>query len=113
MIPLIFAQSILLFPALLSQYLIGNQIKWLSRAATWAGTYLTNTSLWYYWFAYFALVVLFTYFYAYVVWYQQNIAENLQKQGSFIPGYRPGEPTRKFLSHLFRDIGQVNPRANS
>jgi preprotein translocase subunit SecY len=104
MIPLIFAQSILLFPALLSQYLIGNQIKWLSRAATWAGTYLTNTSLWYYWFAYFALVVLFTYFYAYVVWYQQNIAENLQKQGSFIPGYRPGEPTRKFLSAILNRI---------
>ena len=104
MIPLIFAQSILLFPALLSQYLIGNQIKWLSRAATWAGTYLTNTSLWYYWFAYFALVVLFTYFYAYVVWYQQNTAENLQKQGSFIPGYRPGEPTRKFLSATLNRI---------
>jgi len=104
MIPLIFAQSILLFPALLSQYLIGNQIKWLSRAATWAGTYLANTSLWYYWFAYFALVVLFTYFYAYVVWYQQNIAENLQKQGSFIPGYRPGEPTRKFLSAILNRI---------
>ncbi len=104
MIPLIFAQSILLFPALLSQYLIGNQIKWLSHAATWAGTYLANTSLWYYWFAYFALVVLFTYFYAYVVWSQQNIAENLQKQGSFIPGYRPGEPTRKFLSAILNRI---------
>ncbi len=104
MIPLIFAQSILLFPALLSQYLIGNPIKWLSRAATWAGTYLANTSLWYYWFAYFALVVLFTYFYAYVVWYQQDIAENLQKQGSFIPGYRPGEPTRKFLSAILNRI---------
>ena len=104
MIPLIFAQSILLFPALLSQYLIGNQIKWLSNAALWSGTYLANTSLWYYWFAYFALVVLFTYFYASVVWYQQNIAENLQKQGSFIPGYRPGEPTRKFLSAILNRI---------
>jgi len=98
MIPLIFAQSLLIFPALLSQYLIGNQIKWLSSAALWVGTYLANTSLWYYWFTYFALVVLFTYFYAYVVWQQQNIPENLQKHGSFIPGYRPGEPTRRYLS---------------
>ena len=104
MIPLIFAQSILIFPALLSQYLIGNSVKWLSSGAFWVGTYLANTSLWYYWFTYFALVVLFTYFYAYVVWQQQNIPENLQKQGSFIPGYRPGEPTRKYLSILLNRI---------
>jgi preprotein translocase subunit SecY len=104
MIPLIFAQSILIFPALLSQYLIGNSVKWLSSGAFWVGTYLANTSLWYYWFTYFALVVLFTYFYAYIVWQQQNIPENLQKQGSFIPGYRPGEPTRKYLSILLNRI---------
>lgn len=104
MIPLIFAQSILIFPALLSQYLIGNSVKWLSSGALWVGTYLANTSLWYYWFTYFALVVLFTYFYAYVVWQQQNISGNLQKQGSFVPGYRPGEPTRKYLSILLNRI---------
>ncbi len=104
MIPLIFAQPILIFPALLSQYLIGNQIRWLSGAALWTSTYLANPSLWYYWFIYFGLVVLFTYFYAYVVWHQQNIAENLQKQGSFIPGYRPGEPTRRYLSILLNRI---------
>jgi preprotein translocase subunit SecY len=104
MIPLIFAQSILIFPALLSQYLIGNSVRWLSSSALWVGAYLANTSLWYYWFTYFALVVLFTYFYAYVVWQQQNISGNLQKQGSFIPGYRPGEPTRKYLSILLNRI---------
>src|SRR5947209_18500563 len=58
MIPLIFAQSMLIFPALLSQYLIGNQITWLSSVAQWTGTYLANPTLWYYWFTYFALVVL-------------------------------------------------------
>lgn len=104
MIPLIFAQSLLIFPALLSQYLIGNSVKWLSSGALWVGTYLANTSLWYYWFTYFALVVLFTYFYAYVVWQQQNTSGNLQKQGSFVPGYRPGEPTRKYLSILLNRI---------
>jgi preprotein translocase subunit SecY len=104
MIPLIFAQSMLIFPALLSQYLIGTQITWLSSAAVWTGTYLANTTLWYYWFSYFALVVIFTYFYAYIVWHQQNIPENLQKQGTFIPGYRPGEPTRKYLSALLNRI---------
>jgi preprotein translocase subunit SecY len=104
MIPLIFAQSMLIFPALLSQYLIGSHIQWLSNAALWTGTYLANTSLWYYWFTYFALVVVFTYFYTYVIWQQQNIFENLQKQGSFIPGYRPGEPTRKYLSTILNRI---------
>jgi preprotein translocase subunit SecY len=104
MIPLIFAQSILIFPALLSQYLVGNSITWLSSAALWVGTYLANTSLWYYWFTYFALVVLFTYFYAYVLWQQQDIPENLQKHGSFIPGYRPGEPTRRYLSTVLNRI---------
>src|SRR6266567_1974909 len=104
MIPLIFAQSLLIFPALLSQYLVGNQIKWLADAALWTGTYLANTTLWYYWFTYFALVVIFTYFYAYVIWQQQNIPENLQKQGAFIPGYRPGEPTRKYLNTILSRI---------
>ncbi len=104
MIPLIFAQSLLLFPALLSQYLVGNAITWLSSAALWVGTYLVNTSLWYYWFTYFALVVLFTYFYAYVLWQQQDIPENLQKHGSFIPGYRPDEPTRRYLSTVLNRI---------
>jgi preprotein translocase subunit SecY len=104
MIPLIFAQSMLILPALLAQYLIGSHIKLLSNAALWTGTYLANTSLWYYWFSYFALVVLFTYFYAYIVWQQQNISENMQKQGAFIPGYRPGEPTRKYLSTILNRV---------
>ncbi len=104
MIPLIFAQSMLLFPALISQYLVGSQIKWIAGIALWTGTYVANTSLWYYWFTYFALAVAFTYFYAYVVWQQQNIPENLQKQGTYIPGYRPGEPTRKYLGIILNRI---------
>src|SRR6266487_4351428 len=91
MIPLIFAQSMLLFPAVISQYLATSSTPWLKNTAQWVGTYLVNTSQWWYWLMYFALVVAFTYFYAYVVWQQQNIPENLQKQGAFIPGYRPGE----------------------
>jgi len=104
MITLIFAQSLLIFPALLSQYLIGNNVKWLANIALWTGTYLANTTLWYYWFTYFVLVVVFTYFYAYIIWQQQNISENLQKQGAFIPGYRPGEPTHKYLNLILNRI---------
>lgn len=104
MIPLIFAQSMLIFPAVLSQYLVGSNTAWLQAVATWVGTNIANTSLWYYWAIYFVLVVAFTYFYAYVVWQQQNIPDNLQKQGAHIPGYRPGETTRRYLNEILNRI---------
>lgn len=104
MIPLIFAQSMLLFPAVISQYLSTSSTPWLKDTAQWVGTYLVNTSQWWYWLMYFALVVAFTYFYAYVVWQQQNIPENLQKQGAFIPGYRPGEPTNRYLTNILNRV---------
>jgi preprotein translocase subunit SecY len=104
MIPLIFAQSMLIFPTVLAQYLVGNSVNWLSNVAQWVGTYIANPSLWYYWSIYFVLVVAFTFFYAYVVWQQQNIPENLQKQGAFIPGYRPGEPTSRYLQAILNRV---------
>lgn len=104
MIPLIFAQSMLIFPAVLSQYLISSNIGWLKVTATWVGTYIANTTLWYYWAIYFLLVVAFTYFYAYVVWQQQDIPNSLQKQGAHIPGYRPGETTRRHLNDILNRI---------
>ncbi len=104
MIPLIFAQSMLLFPAVISQYLATSSTVWLKNTANWVGTYLVNTTQWWYWLIYFGLVVAFTYFYAYVVWQQQNIPENLQKQGAFIPGYRPGEPTNRYLTNILNRV---------
>jgi preprotein translocase subunit SecY len=104
MIPLIFAQSMLLFPAVISQYLATSGTAWLKNTANWVGTYLVNTTQWWYWLLYFGLVVAFTYFYAYVVWQQQNIPENLQKQGAFIPGYRPGEPTNRYLTNILNRV---------
>ncbi|TMC22792.1 MAG: preprotein translocase subunit SecY [Chloroflexi bacterium] len=104
MIPLIFAQSMLLFPAVIAKYLTTSSTPWLRDSAIWISTYLVNTQLWWYWVFYFLLVVAFTYFYAYVVWQQQNIPENLQKQGAFIPGYRPGEPTNRYLYNILNRI---------
>jgi preprotein translocase subunit SecY len=104
MIPLIFAQSMLIFPAVLAQYLANSSTSWLASASQWIATYLINTTLWWYWAIYFVLVVAFTYFYAYVVWQQQNIPENLQKQGAHIPGYRPGEATRRHLDEILKRI---------
>lgn len=104
MIPLIFAQSMMLFPAVISTYLATSSTNWLKDSAQWVSTYLVNPAQWWYWAIYFILVVAFTYFYAYVVWQQQNIPENLQKQGAFIPGYRPGEPTSKYLTNILNRI---------
>src|SRR5579863_4051550 len=104
MIPLIFAQSMLIFPSVLTQYLGNSNTSWLASASLWISNYLINPTLWWYWIIFFFLVVAFTYFYAYVVWQQQNIPENLQKQGAHIPGYRPGETTRKYLDDILKRI---------
>jgi preprotein translocase subunit SecY len=104
MIPLIFAQSILIFPAVFAQYLGTTNIGWLKSLATWSSMYLANSTLWYYWAIFFLLVVAFTYFYAYVLWQQQDIPTSLQKQGAHIPGYRPGEATRKYLGIILNRV---------
>jgi preprotein translocase subunit SecY len=104
MIPLIFAQSMLIFPSVLAQYLISSSTPWLKATATWVGTYIANPATWYYWAIYFILVVAFTYFYAYVIWQQQDIPNSLQKQGAHIPGYRPGETTRRHLNDILNRI---------
>ncbi|GAC1469884.1 MAG: preprotein translocase subunit SecY [Ktedonobacteraceae bacterium] len=104
MIPLIFASSMLLFPTVIAQYLSASSTPWLKNGALWVSTYIINPNTWYYWLINFLLVVAFTYFYAYVLWQQQNIPENLQKQGAFIPGYRPGEPTSRYLTNILNRI---------
>src|SRR5436309_3929455 len=78
MIPLIFASSLLLFPTVISSYLQASSIAWLKNVAVWFGVVL-NPQSWWYWLVEALLVLAFTYFYAYVMWQQQNIPENLQK----------------------------------
>jgi preprotein translocase subunit SecY len=104
MIPLIFASSMLLFPTVIAQYLTTSKTAWLAATANFVSTTILNTTEWWYWVMECLLVVAFTYFYAYVLWQQQNIPENLQKQGAFIPGYRPGEPTSRYLSTILNRV---------
>ena len=66
-------------------------------------TTLSPTSLWY-WVMVFILVVIFTFFYTLITFQQQNLAENLQKNGGFIPGIRPGQPTQVFLNRVILRI---------
>jgi len=104
MIPLIFASSMLLFPTVIARYLSTSSTPWIKSVALWVSINLINPTEWWYWIFNFLLVVAFTYFYAYVMWQQQNIPENLQKQGAFIPGYRPGEPTSRYLMNILNRI---------
>src|SRR3990167_7138167 len=87
-IPIIFALSILLFPGMISNFLAAYNIPGISQIAIKINDFL-QSNLWYSLF-YFFLVVLFTYFYTAVTFDPKSIAENIQKQGGYIPGIRPG-----------------------
>jgi preprotein translocase subunit SecY len=106
MIPLIFAVSILVFPGTIATWLTAAEAPWLrDAAATMQRIFDPNT--WWYQVVYFLMVVFFTYFYTLVVFQQQNIAENLQKNGGFIPGIRPGRPTSQYLLRVLNRITLV------
>ena len=97
-IPIIFALSILLFPQMILQFLTSSTVASVASAATAILALLNN--LWFYNSAYFLLVFLFTYFYTAVTFDPEQIAENLQKSGAFVPGIRPGEPTADYISRV-------------
>ena len=103
MIPLIFASSLLLLPVIVSQYLVYSTNKGLSSFFTNVRLFL-DPSTWWYWVIYGGLVFAFTFFYAIVIWEQQNLAENLQKQGAFVPGIRPGPPTARHLYDILKRV---------
>jgi preprotein translocase subunit SecY len=103
MIPLIFAQSMLIFPVILSSYLAFSSNKVVANAATAVRSWV-DQSHWWYWAIFFCLVVAFTFFYAMVLWQQQNLPENLQKQGAIIPGIRPGAKTQQYLDAVLRRV---------
>ncbi|MFP4435926.1 MAG: preprotein translocase subunit SecY [Chloroflexaceae bacterium] len=108
MIPLIFAQSIIIFPGIVASWFynptgegIGNTIAGFffnTFSPTGQGGGIVYLTL------LFLLVVGFTYFYTVVLFNQQNIPDNLQKNGGFIPGIRPGKRTEEYLSRVLNRI---------
>ena len=98
-IPIIFAVSIVLLPSLVANYLIGSVNKSLALIGAFLATTFDPNGIPYN-AIYFALVVGFTYFYTAVIFNPQKISEELQKNGGFVPGIRPGKPTASFLNYV-------------
>jgi preprotein translocase subunit SecY len=103
MIPLIFAVSIMVFPGYIANLFTASDRTWLRGPAQFLAQVFDANSLQYQ-IIYFLMTVGFTFFYTVVIFQQQNIAENLQKNGGFIPGIRPGAPTSLYLNRVLTRI---------
>jgi preprotein translocase subunit SecY len=99
MIPIIFAYSIMLFPAFIGETLAASTDGVMNDVANFMASTFTPARIWYY-LVVFLFVLVFTFFYTFVTFQQQNLAENLQKQGGFIPGIRPGAPTAQYITRV-------------
>ena len=101
-IPIIFALSILMFPQMIAQFLANSSNVYVMKLVSFLNLFQQN-SPWYL-IVYFLLVFIFTYFYTYITFEPETIAENLQKRGGFIPGYRPGQMTIQFINQVVSRI---------
>lgn len=95
-IPIIFAQSLILFPATIAGVIPSQTFKtfasWLTRGQ---GLYTVLYSL---------LIIFFTYFYTAIVFNPQDVAENMKRYGGFVPGVRPGKPTAEYFDYIMGRI---------
>jgi preprotein translocase subunit SecY len=104
-IPIIFALSILLFPQMIFNFLSTSANATLATVAQHALVFFNGG--WAYGAVYFVLVFLFTYFYTSVTFDPHQISSNLQKNGAFIPGVRPGTATADYLAAILTRITLV------
>jgi preprotein translocase subunit SecY len=102
-IPIIFAISILAFPGQLAAYFSFSEVEGVRNVANAIGAFLSPTSIQYS-VIYFVLVVGFTYFYTAFTFKPDETAEQLRKNGGFIPGIRPGRPTQEYLGRVVSRI---------
>lgn len=105
-IPIIFAVALVTFPPIVAQFFVHARAAWLAKGAQWIITLFQYNQL-FYGIAYFLLVFGFTYFYTAVIFHPQKVAENLQRQGGFVPGIRPGKETEKYLQMVVNRINLV------
>ena len=93
--PIIFAQSIASIPATIAAF--------TGSTAGWVNTWFGNTSLLYA-LVYFLLIIFFAYFYSTIQFNPIEVANNLKKNGGYIPGFRPGKPTSEFIQKVLNKI---------
>jgi preprotein translocase subunit SecY len=99
-LPIIFAQSIASLPATIVAFVdISGSSFW-----TWMNTYIFDPTCAVYLVIYFLLIIAFSYFYATIQFNPVEIANNLKKNGGFIPGFRPGKPTADFILKVINKI---------
>lgn len=104
-IPIIFAMSIMIFPGMVANFFIHSKTSWLAAIAQKTVDLFQNQV--FYGILYFILVFLFTYFYTAVTFDPKSISENIQKQGGFVPGIRPGRQTAEYLHKTLNRITLV------
>lgn len=102
-VPIIFASSVLLLPVLLSNVL-GSAEGWRGYVARFVNDYLVNSQNMVYIVGFFMLIVAFAYFYNSIAFDPVRQADQLRKQGGFIPGIRPGQQTERYLSKAVNRI---------
>jgi preprotein translocase subunit SecY len=101
MIPIIFAISLMTFPSVLAQFMTGAESGWIQSAASWwTNHFNSGRPTIEYLILYFLLILLFSYFYVSVTFRPENVSENIQKRGGFIPGIRPGRETAEYLGFV-------------
>ncbi len=104
-IPIIFALSILLFPQMIFSFLAGSTNVTLASVSGFVLNAIANQ--WVYAISYFILVFAFTYFYTAVTFDPDMISTNLQKNGAFIPGVRPGVSTSEYIAKILTRLTLV------
>ena len=102
MIPIIFALALFTMPQFAAQYFATSGIATLVTLGTYITAFFANQYL--YIIIYFLLVFGFTFFYTSVVVEPEEMSKNLHKRGAFVPGYRPGEETTKYLGDVITKI---------
>ena len=96
MIPIIFAVSMITFPGVIAQFMENAASPWVITLGEWMKSAFTvGQPL--YMISYFLLIIAFTYFYVSITFNPDQVAENIQKRGGFIPGIRPGKQTAEYL----------------
>jgi len=101
-IPIIFAISIVLFPSMVAQFMVRAETEFVAKTGQFVIDLFANQV--FYAVLYFLLVFGFTYFYTAVIFHPNQIADNLQKSGAFIPGIRPGKNTEEYLQNTISRI---------